>query len=108
MTEQTVLDRLMEAFPSEYIGQSTTDHRFKFRSGQRALIFVRKSDLNTARIEVNWTNFLSDFPYQGSAIREVINDPALGVRPHVTRTKVECLFGPHNIDRLIDALQESL
>ena len=105
MTEQTVLDKLLEAFPAEYIGQSTTDHRFKFRPNGRALIFVRKSDLNIARIEVNWSNFLSDFPYQGKKIREFVNDPALGVRPHVTQTKVECLFGPHNIDRLIESLR---
>lgn len=106
MTEQTVLDRLREAFPSEYIGDTTTDHRFEF--GPRAMIFVRKSNLNIARIEVNWwSNFLSASPNQGRAIREVINDPALGVRPHVTQTKVECLFGPHSIDRLIEALTSS-
>ena len=104
MTEETVLDRLKEAFPSEYIGlnNSNTDHRFRF--GQGALIFVRRSDLNLARIEVNWTRFLSAFPNQGSAVREVINDPTLGVRPYVTQTKVECLFGPNSVDRLIEAL----
>ena len=105
MIGQTVLDRLMEAFPSEYIGPSTTDHRFQF--GPRAMIFVRKTNLNIARIEVNWSNFLSAFPNQGSAIREVINNPALGVRPHVTQSKVECLFGPHSIDSLIEALSLS-
>ena len=105
MTEQTVLDRLREAFPSEYIGlnDSNTDHRFRF-GGQGAMIFVRTSNLNIARIEVKWSRFLSAFPNQGSAVREVINDPALGVRPHVTRTKVECLFGPDSMDRLIEAL----
>ena len=61
MKEQTVLDRLMEAFPSEYIGESTTDHRFRF--APRAMIWVRKSNLNLARIEVaNMSNFLSNFP----------------------------------------------
>ena len=103
MKEQTVLDRLMEAFPSEYIGESTTDHRFKF--SPRAMIWVRKSDLNLARIEVaNMSNFLSNFPNKGE-IRNVINNPAFGVRHHVTQTKVECLFGPHNVDRLIEALK---
>lgn len=107
MTGQTVLDRLREAFPSEYIGlnNSNTDHRFRF--GQGAMIFVRRSDLNIARIEVNWSRFLSAFPNQGSAVREVINDPALGFRPHVTRTKVECLFGPDSMDRLIEALSSN-
>ncbi len=104
MTGQTVLDRLREAFPSEYIGlnDSNTDHRFRFGPG--AMIFVRTSDLNIARIEVNWSHFLSAFPNRDSAVRGVINDPALGVRPHVTRTKVECLFGPDSMDRLIEAL----
>ncbi len=98
-----MLGRLMEAFPSEYIGTSTTDHRFEF--GPRAMIFVRIRDPNIARIEVNWwSNFLSASPNRGRAVRKVINDPALGVRPYVTQTKVECLFGPHNIDRLIEAL----
>ena len=107
MTEQTVLDRLKEAFPSEYIGlnNSATDHRFRF--GQGAMIFVRSSDLNIARIEVNWSRLLSAFPNQGSAVREVINDPASGVRPHVTRTKVECLFGPDSMDMLIEALSSN-
>ena len=103
MTEQTVLDRLMEAFQTQYIGASTTDHRFSF--GPRATIWVRKSNLNLARIEVaNMSNFLSNFPNNGE-LRKVINTPAFGVRPHVTQTKVECLFGPHNIDRLIEALE---
>ena len=106
MTEQTVLDRLMEAFPSEYVGQTTTDHKFQFDQ-RGAVIYVRKSDLYTARIEVNWSNFLSAFPYQGNTIRKVVNDPALGVRPWVTQTKVECLFGPRSIDRLIEALSPS-
>jgi hypothetical protein len=96
----------MEAFPSEYIGLTTSDHRFQF--GPRAMIFVRKSNLDIARIEVNWwSDFMSAFPNRGIAIREVINNPALGVRPHVTETKVECLFGPHNIESLIEALSPS-
>ena len=106
MTEQTVLDRLMEAFPSEYVEQTTSDHKFRF--GQKgAVIYVRNRDLNTARIEVNWSSFLSAFPCQGKKIRKVVNDPALGVRPYVTQTKVECLFGPRSIDRLIEALSPS-
>ena len=106
MTEQTVLDRLREAFPSEYIGlnDSNTDHRFRFGRGRGATIFVRTSNPNIARIEVKWSHFLSAFPKQGSEVRGVINDPALGVRPHVTQTKVECLFGPDSMDRLIEAL----
>ena len=104
MKEQTVLDRLKEAFPSKNISSTTTDHRFKF--GPKAMIWVRKRDPNLARIEVaNMSDFLSNFPNQGSAIRKVINNPAFGVRPHVTETKVECLFGPHNVDRLIEALK---
>ena len=106
MIEQTVLDRLRETFPSEYMEPTTTDHRFEF--GPRAVIYVRKTNHNIARIEVNWwSNFLSASPDQGKAIRKVINDPDLGVRPYVTRTKVECLFGPHNIERLIEALSSS-
>ena len=106
MTGQTVLDRLREAFPSEYIGCTTTDHRFQF--GPKAMIFVRKNDHNIARIEVNWwSDFLLAFPDRGSAIRKVINTPALSVRPHVTQTKVECLFGSHSIDSLIEALSPS-
>ena len=102
MIGQTVLERLREAFPSEYIGHNTKDHRFRF--GRGTTIYVRICDPQTARIEVNWSNFLSAFPNQGVAIREIINDPDLGVRPHVTQTKVECLFGPHSIDMLIEAL----
>ena len=106
MTEQTVFDRLMEAFSSKYVKKTTTDHKFQF--GQKeAVIYVRKSDLNTARIEINWSKVLSAFPCQGNTIREVVNDPALGVRPWVTQTKVECLFGPRSIDRLIEALSQS-
>ena len=105
MIGQTALERLREAFPSEYIGTSTTDHRFQFGPG--AMIYVRRSNHNIARIEVNWSNFMSAFPNRGRAIRKVINDPDLGVRPYVTQTKVECLFGPHSIDRLIEALSSS-
>ena len=86
VTEETVLGRLREEFPSEYIGlnNSSTDHRFRF--GQGAMIFVRTSDLNIARMEVNWSRFLSALPNQGRAVREVINYPTLGVQPHVTQT----------------------
>ena len=103
MKEQPVLDKLKEAFPSQDIGESKTDHRFKF--GPKAMVWVRKSNLNLARIEVaNMSNFLSNFPNKGE-LRKVINNPAYGVRPYVTQTKVECLFGPHNVDRLIEALK---
>ena len=107
MTERTVLERLTEAFPSEHIGCTTSDHTFRFGPG--ATIYVRRfgPQVDTARIEVNWSNFLSAFTDRGSAIREVINDRALGVRPHVTQTKVECLFESHNIDSLIEALSSS-
>ena len=74
MKEQTVLDRLMEAFPSEYIGESTTDHRFRF--APRAMIWVRKSNLNLARIEItHMSNYLSNFPNKDE-LRKVINNPA--------------------------------
>ena len=103
MTEQTVLDRLKEAFPSEYICESTTDHRFRF--APRAMIWVRKSNLNIARIEItHMSNYLSDFP-NNDELRRVIDNPAFGVQRHTTQTKVECLFGTHNVDRLIEALK---
>ena len=101
----TVLDRLREAFPTEDIGPNNSNTDYRFRFGQGAMIFVRTRDPNIARIEVNWSHFLSAFPNEGRSLREVVNDPALGVRPHVTRTKVECLFGPDSIDRLIEALR---
>ena len=103
MKEQTVLDRLMEAFPSEYIGESTTDHRFRF--APRAMIWVRKSNLNLARIEItHMSNYLSNFPNKDE-LRKVIDNPAFGVQRHKTQTKDERLFGPHNVDRLIEALK---
>ena len=103
MTDQTVLDRLKEAFPSEYIGESSTDHRFRF--APRAMIWVRKSNLNIARIEItHMSNYLSNFPNKDE-LRRAIDNPAFGVQRHPTQTKVECLFGTHNVDRLIEALK---
>ena len=109
MAEQTVLDRLKEAFPSEYIGESPTDHRFRF--APRAMIWVRKSDLNIARIWIaqkkrddpEWRCYLQMYP-NSDELRRVIDNPAVDVRRHTTQTKVECLFGPHNVGRLIEAL----
>ena len=104
MTEQTVLDRLMEAFPSEYSGETSTDHVFRF-APTKAMIWVRKSNLNIARIEItHMSNYLSNFPNKDE-LRKVIDNPAFGVQRHKTQTKDERLFGPHNVDRLIEALK---
>ena len=109
MAEQTVLNRLREAFPTEYIGESTTDHRFRF--GPRAMIWVRKSDLNTARICIAWKDrttgewkcYLQRYP-NSDELRRVIDNPDFGVRRWKVQTKVEYLFGPNNVDKLIKAL----
>ena len=111
MAGQTVLDRLREAFPSEYIGESTTDYRFRF--GPRAMVWVRKSDLNVARIWVaqkdratgEWKCHLQRYP-NSDELRRVIDNPDFGVRRWKVQTKVEYLFGPNNVDRLIKALRQ--
>ncbi len=110
MTGQTVLDRLREAFPSEYIGQTTTDYRFRF--GPRAMIWIRKRDLNVARIWIAQKDrdtgerkcYLQRYP-NSDELRRVIDNPDFGVRRWETQTKVECLFGPNNVDKLIKALR---
>lgn len=98
MTEQTVLDRLIEAFPAQYVGESTTDYRFRFRRG--AMIWVRKSNLNLARIL--YTS-LSNFP-NGDAVRNYVDNERSGVPIRQTQTKTECLFEPRHINRLIELL----
>lgn len=110
MTEQTVLGQLLESFQLEYCGTLVKDHKFHFGLG--ANIYVRRSDHNVARTPIFWQNprtlvwdrLLERFP-NSDELRQVIIDPAVGVRLRIVDTKVECLFGPHNIDRLIEVLQ---
>ena len=101
VTGQTVLDRLRGAFPSQYIGENTTDHRFKF--GRGATIYVRKSNLNLAR--VLYTS-LMNFP-NGTTLRDRIDSHELDVRIYRTQTKTECLFESRHINYLIAILSAS-
>ena len=106
-----MLDRLREAFPSRYRCTSS-DHVFDF--GSRAKVYVRKRghQTNTARIWAasrahetdDWTWHLSRYP-NGDELRRIIGDRNVGALRHMFKTKVEYLFGPHNVGRLIETLR---
>ena len=107
MTEQTVLDRLRVAFPLRH-RCTTSDHVFDL--GPRAKIYVRKKGRDTHRARIlaadrrdesyEWTWHLDRFP-NSDELRRVVED----IHPRAVKTKIEYLFGPHNVDRLIEALR---
>ena len=95
---QTMLNSLIEAFSKQYIGESTTDYRFQF--GRGAMIWVRKSNLNVARIL--YTS-LGHFP-NGGSLMGYVDSKDSGVRMHGTQTKVECLFERRHLRMLVKLL----
>ena len=100
MTEQTALDRLIEAFSEEYAGMNASQTDYRFRFGNGATIYVRPSDLNTARILYT---ALSNFR-NGDAVRNYVDSDRSDIRIHRTQTKTECLFELRHINRLIEIL----
>ena len=99
--DQTLLDGLTDAFPNQYIGKNSNDHRFLFAPGAR--IYVRKSNLNVARVLYT---ALGNFP-NGGLLRNYVDSKGSEVRIHRTQTKVECLFDRRHLRMLIKLLGSS-
>ena len=104
-TEQTVLDRLMQAFPQHYIGlnESGTDHRFNFFGRRGATIYVRTSTLNIARIR-HGAIANSHLP-NSDRLLPYVEDERNSVYRHTTRGRDEYHFELRHVDALIRILE---